>query len=139
MIIKQISVFVENSHGRLSEIINLLAQKNIDLRALSIADTTDFGILRIIVENPQEVAKYLKDCKVPVSITDVISVRLSDEPGALAKILSLLAQNDISIEYLYAFVTKQEGNACVVIRVENNDKTSKLLKEHGYSGINEIA
>ena len=101
MLIKQISVFVENRAGRLAEITEIIATNNINIRALSIADTTNFGILRIIVDEPYEVERILKENSLTVSVTDVISVNVEDKAGELAKILRILADKNIAIEYMY--------------------------------------
>lgn len=139
MFIKQISAFVENRPGRLAEITNILSENGIDLRALSIADTTDFGILRIIVENPDEVAVLLRENRVTVSLTDVIAIKLPDKPGALSNMLGLLSANSISVEYLYAFVSPDEtGSACVVIRTDNTKKAGDILADYDYKGIQSI-
>jgi len=139
MIIKQISAFIENKPGRLAEVVGMFAKNSVDLRALSIADTTDFGILRVIVDKPEEVAVMLREAKVTVSLTDVIAVKLKDKPGALADLLKTLAAQDISVEYLYAFVARNSDNsAYVVIRVEDNKSASGILKDCGYEGVSAI-
>lgn len=139
MFIKQISAFVENRPGRIAEITEMLASNNIDLRALSIADTADFGILRIIVDNPDEVAVILRENKVTVSLTDVIAIMLPDKPGALNYLLKLLSDNRISVEYLYAFVAPSEnGSACVVIRTDNPQSAAEILRVNSYRGISNL-
>lgn len=139
MFIKQISAFVENRPGRIAEITEILAENDIDLRALSIADTADFGILRIIVDNPDEVAVILKENKVTVSLTDVIAIKLPDKPGALNYLLKLLSDNRISVEYLYAFVAPSEnGSACVVIRADNPQAAAEILRINSYRGISNL-
>lgn len=139
MFIKQISAFVENRPGRIAEITEILAENDIDLRALSIADTADFGILRIIVDNPDEVAVILKENKVTVSLTDVIAIKLPDKPGALNYLLKLLSDNRISVEYLYAFVAPSEnGSACVVIRTDNPQAAAEILRINSYRGISNL-
>ena len=136
MFIKQISAFVENKPGRLAQITGILAENNIDLRALSVADSADFGIIRMIVDRPDEVAVVLKENKVTVTLTDVIAVRLPDKPGALNHLLDLLAENRVSVEYLYAFVTPSEtGAACVVVRADDPEKAGDVLRVNGYRGI----
>ena len=135
MFLKQISAFVENRPGRIAEITEILSENGVDLRALSIADTTDFGILRIIVDKPDEVAVLLRENRVTVTLTDVLAIRLPDKPGALSNMLRLLADNCVSVEYLYAFVSPAEsGAACVVIRADDNEKAEKLLKFNDYKG-----
>jgi ACT domain-containing protein len=135
MITKQISVFVENRPGRLAEVTEAIAKNGINIRALSIADTTHFGILRIIVENPNEVEKMLHDMGMTVSITSVLAVKLEDRPGSLAEVLKLLADENITIEYMYAFISKEGIKAAfVVMRIEEDLRAVKLLKDHGYEG-----
>ena len=137
MIIKQISIFVENKPGRLAEITDIIAKNNINMSALSLADTSNFGILRIIVDDPNKVEKILKENNVTVSITSVISICVEDRPGGLAEILKLLAAENIAIEYVYAFVSKQDaGKAYVIMRVEEDFKAMEILKNAGYGGLN---
>ncbi|MBE6613387.1 MAG: ACT domain-containing protein [Ruminococcaceae bacterium] len=135
MIIKQISIFVENKPGRLAEITRIIAENHINIRALSVADTTHFGILRIIVDNPEEVEKVLKEAGLTVSITSVITACIHDKPGGLAEVLGLLAANDIAIEYMYAFIAKSENEAYVVMRIEAEGAAVKLLKDNGFTGM----
>lgn len=135
MIIKQMSIFVENKPGRLAEITNIIAKNNINIKALSVADTTNFGILRIIVDNPEEVERVLKDAGLTVSITSVITACIHNRPGGLAEVLTLLADNDITIEYMYAFIAKSENEAYVVMRIEDEEKAVNILKGSGFSGM----
>lgn len=127
MAIKQISVFVENRSGRLAEITALLARENIDIRALSIADTTDYGILRLIVSDPDSALKSLKEAGLTVSATEVIGVGIPDAPGGFAKAVKVLADAEIGIEYAYAFITPDVGNAYVIIRVADNEAAINAL------------
>lgn len=139
MIIKQVSVFVENRPGRLSEIVDILAKNGVNMRALSIADTMDFGILRIIVDEPDKVMLMLRENKITATAADVLAVRLEDKPGALSELLGALAKEGISVEYIYAFVARQDdGAAYVVIRVEDNDKAQQVVEKLGFSGIERI-
>lgn len=139
MIIKQVSVFVENRPGRLSEIVDILAKNGVNMRALSIADTMDFGILRIIVDEPDKVMLMLRENKITATAADVLAVRLEDKPGALSELLGALAKEGISVEYIYAFVARQDdGGAYVVIRVEDNDKAQQVVEKLGFSGIEKI-
>lgn len=131
MQIKQLSVFVENTQGRLADITAKIAQANIDIRALSLADTTDFGILRLIVDKPEEAVLILKESGLTVSLTNVIAIGIDDTPGGFAKAVRVLANSDISIEYLYAFVSRSDNLAYVILRVEDNDKAVKVLTEGG--------
>lgn len=135
MIIKQISIFVENKPGRLAEITGIIAKNNINIRALSVADTTHFGILRIIVDNPEEVERVLRESGLTVSITSVITACIHNRPGGLAEVLSLLADNDIAIEYMYAFIAKSDNEAYVVMRIEAETAAVKLLRDHGFEGM----
>jgi hypothetical protein len=129
--VKQISVFLENKSGRLAQVTRELGEKGINIRALSIADTTDFGILRLIVNNPSEAWQLLKAGDYAVSETSVIAVRVPDSPGGLAGILSLLNASGINIEYMYAFVGKTAGDAVVVFRVEQIDEAITVLQQAG--------
>ena len=138
MIIYQISVFIENKPGRLSDIVSTLAQNDIDIRALSIADTTDFGILRLIVNNPDRAIEVLKDKNLAVSKTQVIGVKLVDEAGALAKVLTVLRDAGIGVEYAYAFITHSKTNACVILRVEDNEAAIKALAAKNFGFIESI-
>lgn len=137
MIIKQISIFVENKPGRLAEITEIIAKNDINIRALSVADTTHFGILRIIVDDPEMVQRVLKEAGLTVSITSVITAAINDRPGGLAEVLKLFAAHDIQIEYMYAFIAKSENEAYVVMRIENEDEAVKLLKKNGFTGMND--
>ncbi len=131
MTIYQISVFVENRLGRLAEITDVLARENIDLRALSIADTSDFGILRLIVDQPDKAVKALRDAGITVSKTEVIAVKLGDHPGALNQVLQELGQEGVIVEYVYAFITRKDEDAYVILRVEDNQKAIEILKKNG--------
>lgn len=130
MLIKQISVFVENKPGRLNEVIKALASANVDIRALSLADTTDFGILRLIVNKPDIAAYSLKTEGFMVSLTDVIAIGVPDKPGGLSDALNILTKNNIGVEYMYAFIGRDNANAMVIFRVENIDDAIKVLKEN---------
>ena len=129
MLIEQLSIFVENKHGRLAEITNLLKKNNIDIRALSIADTRDFGILRLIVNNPVKAEKVFKDAGCTVSLTKVIAIGIDDTPGGLAKAMDVLYKNNISVEYMYAFISRTDNTAYVILRVEDNEKAIDALKQ----------
>lgn len=131
MLVKQISVFLENKSGRLAEVTKTLAESNIDISALSIADTTDFGILRLIVNDPEKAEGILSENGFTVSSTSVIAVGVPDEPGGLAAALDVLDKESIEIEYLYAFVGKEDKAALVIFRVEDPDKAIKVLQDNG--------
>jgi hypothetical protein len=131
MKVKQISVFLENKSGRLAGVTKSLGDHGINIRALSIADTTDFGILRIIVNDPERAIEILKAEDFTVSETHIIAVPIPDQPGGLAEILQMLDNAKINIEYMYAFVGKSNANAVVVFRVEDIDRAIILLQGNG--------
>ncbi|MBR0277253.1 MAG: acetolactate synthase [Clostridia bacterium] len=128
--IKQITIFVENKFGRFAKIIETIGKNNIDISALSIADTTDYGIIRMIVNDPELTVKVLKESGVIAKITDVIAVAIDDRPSGLSMVVNALTENEISIDYLYAFTGKIEGKALMVVKTDNMDKTVKVLKEN---------
>lgn len=132
MTIKQISTFVENKPGRLAEITAILKQKNIDIRALSIADTTDFGILRLIVDDPDRAEKALKEAGFTVSLTKVIAIGVEDKPGGLADALAALNEAGIAVEYMYAFLSREASTAFVILRVADNDHAIQVLSKAGH-------
>ncbi len=133
MKVKQISVFLENKYGRLAQVTRVLGDNNINIRAMSIADTADFGILRLIVNDPDAALQVLKEAGFTVSSTDVIAVEIKDEPGGLASVLDVLQQVNINIEYLYAFVQKSTNAALVVFRVEQIDEAIEVLQKNNIS------
>ena len=127
MLIKQVSVFIENKVGNLEEVIDAIAENDIDIYALSLADTTDFGILRIIVSDPDKAKEVLKGKGLIVKRTDVIAVTVEDKPGGLTKTLDKMRDNEINIEYMYAFIGKNEKGATVVMKVDKPDEAVKIL------------
>lgn len=129
--LKQISAFVENKPGRLMEILKALASANVDLKALSLADTTDFGVIRMIVSDNELAKKVLKEDGVVVRITDITAVAVPDEPGALLDALNILSDNNIAIEYMYAFGEKLGNSSVIAIRTEDPEKTEEVLKAGG--------
>lgn len=131
MYIKQLSVFVENKSGRLAEITTIIAEAGIDIRALSIADTTDFGILRLVVDKPDEAEKALKAAGLTVSLTNVIAVGIPDRPGGFAETITAIADKDVGVEYMYAYVARENNSAFLVMRVMDNEKAIAALKAHG--------
>jgi hypothetical protein len=131
MTVDQISVFVENKPGRLVEVIETLGENGVDLRAMSIADTSDFGILRLIVDKPAIALEVLGRAEYVTSVNKVIAVSIADTPGSLAKVLRILSDADVSIEYIYAFITHAVGSAYVIIRVEDNERAIEVMKEKG--------
>ena len=133
MIIKQISLFMENSTGRLAGATDLLAEAKINLRAISIADTTEFGILRLIADQPEKAVKLLKEAGFAARETDVIAVEIADEPGSLARIMALFRDEGVGIEYLYASLEHRAGKAVIVMKVDNTVAALALLEKHGFS------
>jgi hypothetical protein len=129
--IKQLSVFIENKKGRLAKITGVLADAGIDLIALSIADTTNFGIMRGIVKDPDKAVNILKENGFTASLAEVFVVEVPDEPGGLSNVLQLLDEADVSIEYLYSFVFAQNENALILFRVEDIDGAVAKLKQNG--------
>ncbi|MDR1966106.1 MAG: ACT domain-containing protein [Synergistaceae bacterium] len=131
MTVDQISVFIENNLGTLAEVTGILGGAGIDMRALSIADTIDFGVLRLIVDDPKRAHELLRSSGFVASTTPVLAVSIEDVPGGLSKVLRILADEKISVEYAYAFITRKEGNACVVLRVADNDRAVDVLAKNG--------
>ena len=133
MEIKQISVFLENNAGRLGEVTRVLAEAEVNLRAISIADTADFGILRLIVNNCDKAQKALKDGGFTTRITDVAAVEIEDAPGSLARVMELFQRTKVNIEYLYASLEGKAGKAVVIFKLEDHQKGLAILKENGLS------
>ncbi|NLM60529.1 MAG: acetolactate synthase [Clostridiales bacterium] len=131
MLINQISVFIENRPGRLYAITKTLSENDIDIRALSLADTTNFGILRLIVNDPVKADKVLRENGFTVSTTKVLAVQVEDKPGGLHSILEKLYEQSIGVEYAYAFITRKADGAFVILRVEDNEKAARYLKSCG--------
>ena len=132
MKIQQLSIFVENREGRLAQITEVLAAAQIDIRAISVADTSDFGILRLIVNDPGQAVKALKAAGMTVSLTDVIGVGINDRPGEFSKAMRILADHHITVEYMYAFISRDKGKAFVIIRLDNGQKAAEALHANGF-------
>jgi hypothetical protein len=128
MKIVQLSIFVENREGRLADIMSILAGAKINIRALSLADTKDFGVLRMIVDTPEKAIEALKAKEIVVKTTEIIAVEVEDQPGGLAKVLKVFKDAKINIEYMYAFVEKNNCNAVMVFRVEKPDEVISKIK-----------
>jgi hypothetical protein len=135
MTIDQISVFVENTPGGLADVTETLGDAGVDLRALSIADGTDFGILRIVVGETDKAVEALKAAGYVASVNAVLAVKLEDSPGSLAKVVRVLADEGVSVEYLYAFITRNAGDAYVVLRIEDEASAVKIFGEHGIATV----
>ena len=127
MAIQQLTVFVENRQGSIVSITETLSKHNVNIRALSIAETEDFGILRLIVNDKEAAQKTLLEEGYPIKVTDVVGVKIGDAPGKLSEALDVLDKANINIEYLYAFMARTEKHAYVVLRVEDNDAAEKAL------------
>ncbi len=128
--IKQISVFLENKSGRLVRVAQVLGEAKINIRGLSIADTSDFGILRLIVDKPDQAIDELKNKGIMATVTEVIAMEVPDTPGGLAKVLNYLQEAGINIEYLYSFIEKPTTNAIIMMRVERIEDALEVLKKH---------
>ena len=137
MAIKQLSIFVENREGTLVTVTDAIANAGVDIRAMSVADTQDFGIFRLIVTDPNKAKEYLEASDCFVSITEVVGVAVADEPGSLSKVVRILADHNINIEYMYAFITVSKQYAFVVLRVADNEAAEKILIENGVKLVEE--
>ncbi len=135
--ITQLSIFLENRLGRLLEVVSLLGENNINIRALSLADKANYGILRIIVNKRQQANIILKGNNISVKETKVIAAKVKDEPGGLSHILKIFVDNGINVEYMYAFVEKSEERAIVVFRVENPENGEKILEKNNIKVLTE--
>ncbi len=131
MKVEQISIFLENKSGRLAEVATVLAGAGINIRALSLADTTDFGILRLIVNDTEKAKQVLKDNAFTVGKTEVIAVEVHDRPGGLAHILAVMRDQGINVEYMYAFVQRSGGNAVIIFRFDEIEKAISALQKAG--------
>ncbi len=131
MRVEQIAVFLENRSGRLAEITAVLAENNINIRALSVADTADFGILRLIVDQVDRAKQALKEAGFTVGKTNVIAVEVPDRPGGLAEVLKIVEQAGLNVEYMYAFVNKSGENAVLIFRFDNMDSAIEALQNAG--------
>ncbi len=130
MSVKQISIFIENKKGKLAEATRYIADHNVNLRALSIADTQDFGIVRIICENPENTVKELREGGYITTATDVLAVAISDEPGSLASVLEVLSEANVAVEYTYEVFSHKAG-AYMILRVDDNQSAAAALAGAG--------
>jgi hypothetical protein len=136
MRVEQISVFLENKAGRLAEVARILSEAGVNIRALSLADTSDFGILRLIVNDNDKAKEILSRQGFTVGKTDVVAVEVEDRPGGLHKILDVLFRANINVEYMYAFVQQSGDNAVIIFRFDNLDEAVKVLTANGVTVIN---
>ena len=137
MAINQLSIFAENKPGTIYNIAKCIADAGVDIRAMSVADTQDFGILRLIVSDLEKAKNALHDDGCILSVTQVIGVEVPDVPGGLASVLEILYNNHINVEYVYAFITISKKNACVVLRVGDNDQATEILEGAGIKVLTE--
>jgi hypothetical protein len=135
MTLNQISVFLENVSGRLAEVTKVLSDGGINLRALTIADTADFGILRIVADKPEDTMALLEKHGFTARITKVLAVEIEDKPGSLARVMEIFSANGVNIEYLYASLEKNQENAVVVLKVEDVVHGQKIVEEHGLTSL----
>ena len=137
MKITQISVFLENRKGRLFEICSMLGTAGINIRALTIAETESFGVLRMVVDKPAEAVELFRQNNVTANQTDVVAAEVPDTPGGLAEVLGTLSKNDVNVEYMYGFVEKHSENALLVFRFDNPERGAQVLRENGLKVVDE--
>ena len=128
---KQLSVFIENREGRLEDVLNLLKEENINIISLSLADTSDYGMLRLIVSDPQKGCEALKENGFSATLNDVVAVTLPHKVGALQEILHVLCKESLNVEYMYAFGTKLDQHAMIIFKTEDNRRADEILQEEG--------
>jgi hypothetical protein len=133
MKITQISVFLENRKGRLYDVCSLLGQNDVNIRALTIAETESFGVLRVVVDKCEVAVKLLRDNGFVANFTDVVAIEVPDSPGGLAAVLKVFAENDVNVEYMYGFVEKHSDKALLVFRFEDTDFAQQVLARHSIS------
>jgi len=138
MNVTQLSAFVSNKPGHLQKVLKVLADENINIITLTIAETVDFGILRMIVNDAEKGYKALKDKNITAQVTDVLALEINDTPGSLYKALDVFAKMNLNIEYMYAFSEKRQGKAVMIFRFEDIEAAVAALKENGYNIINKI-
>jgi hypothetical protein len=138
MFVKQLTIFVENKFGRVADILDILAKNEIDIRALSIADTSEYGLMRIIASNPSKARTLLQEAGITVKITEAIAVPLDHTPGGLAKVMALLKAEGISVNYLYAFTGNHEAGAVVVMKPDKPEDAVRVLSQNGITPLGEV-
>ena len=137
MTVNQVSVFIENKKGTMSAVTKLLAENNINMRGMIVADTQDYGILRLIVSDTVRTVQILKDHGMIALLTPVLAVEIPDVPGGLAEVLAILAEGEVNVEYVYAFLADRGNRAHVVFRVENNAEAEAVLEKGGVRMLSE--
>ncbi len=133
MVVEQLSIFLENKAGRLLDVTHILNEAKINIRALSLADTSDFGILRVIVDDTEKAKNLLKEHGLTVGRTSVVAVEVPDVPGGLDKVLTILSEARVNVEYMYAFVQRSKDNATLIFRFDKTDDALAVLKQHNIS------
>lgn len=133
MKVEQISIFIENKSGRLAEVTSVLGNHNINIRALSLADTSDFGILRLIVDKTDLAKETLKQNGFTVNKTEVVAIEVPDQPGGLSRILKVLDEAQINVEYMYAFFERSAGNAVIIFRFDETNNAIQVLQNKGFN------
>lgn len=131
MLIKQLSIFLENKPGRLTAVTRRLKESGIDIRALSIADTKDFGIVRLIVSDPEKAKEALQETNCMMRVSHVLAVGVADRPGGLCEVMEILCDNKIGVEYMYAFVSRTADTAYVILRADDNKRAEEVLTAAG--------
>ncbi|MCQ2497192.1 MAG: ACT domain-containing protein [Lachnospiraceae bacterium] len=131
MTVKQISVFLENSYGKLADIVDVLSGEGINLRAMSLAESQDFGIVRIIVDDYEKTSKILAEKSYVFSVKDVVAITIDDKPGSLAKVLRVLNDAQINMEYMYAFTAPANGAASLILKTADTESTADVLSKNG--------
>jgi len=135
MTIPQISVFLENKAGQLADITGILSENHVNMRAISIAETSDYGILRLIVDDASKASSILLEQGFILTMTPVVGVAVSDTPGGLSKVLSIISRAEIDVEYMYSVFGQKDGQACMIFRVADTDRLTALLDENGIGTI----
>ena len=138
MAIKQISIYLENKTGTISDIANLLSENDINMFSMCIADTKDFGILRIVASDTEKAAEIIKNAGHTFNVREIVCFSIPDKTGSLANVLRIFKDNDINIEYMYALPNNVVGSAFIAARVNDNDKTEEILKEKGIDVLNAL-
>lgn len=136
MLIKQISVFIPNQKGKLAQLTDILVKNDIDIRAIAVFDTSEFGILRMVVDKPDKAIEILTKEGLVAKVSKVLAVEPEDKPGALNEIFEILSQNDINVEYIYSFVMRREQMPYIVMKLENQERGAEVLSENGINVVN---
>jgi len=129
MKIQQVSIFLENKKGRLSDVCSVLGKHGVNIRALTIAESEDFGVLRVVVDRPEETLRIVKENGFAAKLSPIVAVEVPDKPGGLATVLKVLSDNDVNVEYMYGFVERSGDNAILVFRFSDPDRTVQILQK----------